>query len=262
MGQVTSPDGTIIAFEQTGDGPLVILVDGTMAYRGHMGSLPLAAALSQGFTVIAYDRRGRGDSTDVQPYAVEREIEDIAALAQVVGGPVCLYGHSSGAVLALRAAASLGDLVVRLALYEPPFSIQDGTEQAFANYRRRINDLLEAGKRDEAVAFFLSDMVPPGMLEDMRRSPEWALMEAVAHTLAYDNAVMRQGTLPEVDARAVTTPTLVLDGSETMSFLSDAADALASVMRDALRQTLPGQSHWPPAPEVLAPVLAGFFTIS
>ncbi len=260
MRKVISKDGTTIAFDRSGTGPAVILVDGALSYRafGPMG--PLAAFLAQHFTVYTYDRRGRGESTDTQPYAVEREIEDIEALIDEAGGPVYLYGVSSGAVLALKAAAKLGTAKVpKLALYEPPFNSDDDTaKQEFAQYTKRMADLLEANQRGDAVAFFMADMVPAEMIEGMRQSPEWPIMEAVAPTLAYDNAVMGDGSPLVDDTKAATMPALILDGSESPAFMHEAAETLAKAMPQAQRNTLEGQTHRI-APEAVVPVLEEFF---
>lgn len=256
---LTSRDGTTIAYERSGQGPPVILVDGAMGYRGYFGGRPLAAALSPDFTVITYDRRGRGGSDDRQPYAVEREIEDIAALIDQVGAPVNLYGFSSGAVLALRAAAALGKKVARLAVMEPPFNSDDPNEKReFQAFNDGIRARLAAGKNGEAVAFFLQDMVPPDVLEGMKRSPAWATMEAVAPTLAHDVAVMGDGAVPRAAAAAVAAPALVLDGADSPDFKHTAADALAAALPRAQRQTLRGHSTQVPA-EVMAPILKRFF---
>jgi pimeloyl-ACP methyl ester carboxylesterase len=258
MGTVTSTDGTTIAFDRVGQGPVVLLVDGAMAYRDYLGSRPLAAELAQNFTVITYDRRGRGQSSDTQPYRVEREIEDIEALIAEVGSPVYLYGFSSGSVLALKAAARLGEKIAKLALFEPPFdSGGDKAKQEFAEFTRRMAELLEANKRGDAIAFFLADMLPAEMIEDMRQAPEWSVMEAVAPTLAYDNAVMGDGSVP-IEAAKAAAMALVLDGSESPDFKHEAADLLARAMPDAQRKTLEGQTTRV-SPEALAPVLAEFF---
>jgi pimeloyl-ACP methyl ester carboxylesterase len=257
--RVTSKDGTQIAFDRVGAGPAVILVDGALAYREHFGGRPLAAELSIDFTVITYDRRGRGGSSDTPPYAVEREIEDIEALIDEAGSPVKLYGFSSGAVLALKTAARLGDKVARLALHEPPLdSGGDDARQDFAAFTRHMADLLAANRRSEAVAFFFADMLPTEMIEDMKQSPEWPLMESVAQTLAYDNAVVGDGSIPVEAAKAVTMPALILVGSESPAFKHEAAEALVKAMPHAAWKTLEGQSTVVP-PEVLAPVLKEFF---
>jgi len=259
MSTVTSKDGTTIAYEKTGKGSAIILVDVAMGYREYHGSRSLAAELSTGFTVITYDRRGRGESTDTLPYAVEREIEDIEALIDEVGDPAYLYGCSSGAVLALKAAAKLGAAkVAKLALYEPPFSSGGKAKQDFAKYAKRIAELLEANKRGDAVAFFLADMLPSEMIAGMRQSPEWSIMEAVAPTIAYDNAVMGDGSLLVKDAKAATMPALVLNGDAGLDFILESIDALTKAMPRAQRKTLDGQTHMP-SPEALTPVLVEFF---
>jgi pimeloyl-ACP methyl ester carboxylesterase len=259
MSRVTSKDGTTIAFDRLGEGPPVILMDGALCYRAFGPMEPLARLLSARFTVYYYDRRGRGESTDTQPYSVDREIDDIEALIEEAGGPVYLFGPSSGAVLALKAAAKLGAArVAKLALYEAPLESDEQARQDFARYAEQMEELLGANKRGDAVALFLGDMVPPEMLEGMRQSPEWPIMEAVAHTLAYDNAVMGDGSPPVDDAKAATMPALILDGSESPAFMHEAAEALARAMPQAQRKTLKGQTHQV-SPEVLAPVLAAFF---
>lgn len=259
MGRITSKDGTLIAFDRVGEGSAILLVDGAMGYRNYFGGRPLAAALSKTFTVIAYDRRGRGESTDTLPYTIEREIEDIEALIDEVGAPVYLYGFSSGSVLALKAAARLKTKVVKLALHEPPFnSDDDSAKQEFIQYTEQMAELLNANKRSEAVTFFLADMLPPDVLEGIKQSPDWAVMEAVAHTLAYDNAVMDDGAVPVKEAQAVTIPTLVLVGSDSPEFKHEAANGLVNAMPHAQRKILEGQATLIP-PEILAPILAEFF---
>jgi pimeloyl-ACP methyl ester carboxylesterase len=260
MGKVTSKDGTRIDFNQTGQGKPVIVVDGALCYRAHWGQGPLAEALADQYSVYTFDRRGRGESGDTQPYAVEREIEDIAALIDEAGGSVYLYGISSGSVLSVKAAAKLGDKVRKLALYEPPLGADDaGAKEEFAQYRQQIDDLLRAGKGGDAVAMFLGDMMPPEMLEEMRGSPEWALLEAIAPTIAYDNAVMGDGAVPVGAARAATMPTLLLLDNGSPSFKGEAIDALLKVMPNAQGKTLDNpQGGF--APAISAPALREFFS--
>lgn len=261
MSQVISKDGTSIAYEKTGIGPAVLLVDGAMTYRAFFGLKGrLSAELSKSFTVHTYDRRGRGESTDTKPYAVEREIEDIEALIEEAGGSVYLFGISSGAVLALKAAAELGAAsIVKLALYEAPLAIGEEAKQASAQYTRQLTELLKADKRGGAVALFMNIAgLPSEVVEGMLQSPEWPIMEALAPTLAYDNAVMGDGSLPIDAAKAATMPTLVLDGSASPAFMHEAADALAKAMPHAERKTIEGQTH-EVSPEALAPVLVAFF---
>lgn len=259
MAQVVSKDGTKIAYEKSGKGPAVILIDGAMGHRGHFGGLPLAAALSGNFTVITYDRRGRGESEDTLPYAVDREIEDIEALIDTVGAHVNLYGFSSGAVLALRAAAKLKNKVRALAVLEPPFGDEDDAgRKEFQKNFRTLSTLLREGKKSEAVSFFLQDMLPPSVLEGMKNSPGWNPMVKVAHTLAYDYQVMGDGAMPAKIANSVTIPTLVLDGEESPGFKHAAANAMAGAMGNSERKTIKGH-HTSVPPDVLAPLLIEFF---
>jgi pimeloyl-ACP methyl ester carboxylesterase len=260
MAKVNSADGTVIGYDRTGSGPVVILVDGAFSHRGYRGGRPLAAALASDFTVVAYDRRGRGESTDVSPYSVEREVDDLAAIVDEVGSPACVYGFSSGAVLALRAAARLGGQVARLVLHEPPFGGSDAAAKLeFATYAQQIAALISERRSGEAVSLFLSGMLPPDVLAEMKRSPDWALMEAVAHTLVYDNAVMGDGAIPTALAGTVAAPTWIIDCADSPDFKCEAADALATAMPRAKRTTLQGYGTQVP-PEVLAPVLREWLT--
>lgn len=261
MNTVTSNDGTTIAFDRSGGGPPVILVGGALSDR--TAAARLAALLAPRFTVISYDRRGRGDSGDTPPYAVDREIEDLAALIDAAGGDAFVFGHSSGAALALHAAAA-GIAIPRLALYEPPFSVDDSRVALPADYGSHLDELIASGRRGDAVEYFMTVAVaaPPELVAGMRHSPGWPAMEAMAHTITYDNAVMgdtmRGSPAPLRRFAAVQAPTLVMDGGASPAWLQNAARALASVLPDAQHRTLEGQTHgFDPA--VLAPVLVEFF---
>ena len=264
MELATSRDGTRIAYDRRGSGPALILVDGA---RGHRAFNPHGAALADllqdAFTVHTYDRRGRGDSGDTAPYAVEREIEDLEALIRAAGGRAHLFGMSSGAVLALDAAAH-GLAVESLVLYEPPFIVDGSRPPLPPDYAVRVGALAADGRRAEAVEYFMTAAVglPAELLGGMREDPSFARMEQVAHTLAYDAAVMG-GTmsgvpLPPHRWASVTAPVLVADGGKSEHTFADGADALAAVLRDVQRTTLDGQTH-DVDPEVLAPVLRDFF---
>jgi len=244
-GLVTSEDGTRIAFDRSGEGPSVILVGGAFQHRAiDQRTTQLAALLSQEFTVFHYDRRGRGDSGDTMPYAVQREIEDLEALIEEAGGSAYLFGMSSGAVLALRAAAR-GLEIKRLALYEPPFNSGDpSAHQASEDY---------------TVAFAMTTFgVPAGAIAGLRQTPMWPAFESVAPTLAYDDAIMGDGSVPTGLLESVTAPALVMDGGESPAFMHNAAKAVTDSLPNAQRSTLQGQTH-DVDPEILAPVLAGFF---
>ncbi|HEX6273091.1 MAG TPA: alpha/beta hydrolase [Polyangiaceae bacterium] len=255
--RVTSKDGTKIAFEKDGDGPAVIVVSGALSSRELLDD-ELVDELSERLTVYTYDRRGRGESTDEKPYAVEREIEDIQALVRHAGGSAYLYGVSSGAALALQAAAKLGPgEVAKLALYEPPYG-QD--KQAFAGQKQRINELAKTGEPGEAAEFFMTAIgTPPERIQDMKRSKDWEAMKKIDFTLAYDYEVLGDGAVPEETARAVTVPTLVMNGAKSMEFMQPTADRIARAMPRAERKILEGQTHQAKA-DVVAPVLIEFFT--
>ncbi len=246
MDTTVSADGTSIAFDRTGEGPPLVLVGGALSDRRAAG--PLAALLAGAFTVIGYDRRGRGGSGDTPPYAVEREVEDIGALIEALGGPAFVFGHSSGAVLALEATAR-GVGVSRLALYEPPFIVDDSRPPLPEDYLARLEELLAAGERGEAVAHFMrvGPGVPEEMLEGMRGSQMWAQMEALAHTLPYDGRVMGDTMLgrplPAGRWSSVTVPTVVMAGGASPEWQRNAARALADALPDATYRTLEGQTH-------------------
>lgn len=261
MKKVTSKDGTPIAFDQSGEGPAVILVGGAFQYRAiDPQTAQLAALLAQHFTVFHYDRRGRGDSGDTQPYAVEREIQDLQALIKEAGGSAFVFGMSSGGVLALEAAAR-GLPITKLALYELPFNLDDNARSAAENYTQQLTAFLAEGRRGDAVALAMRTFgTPAQVVAGMRQSPIWSMFESVAPTLAYDNAIMRDGSVPTQRLASVSVPTLVIDGGASPAFMHNAAQAAADALPNAQRRTLPGQTH-DVAPDILAPVLVTFFKV-
>jgi len=258
MEQVTSKDGTTIAFDRLGEGPAVILVSGGSVDRSSLAAL--ADLLAQHFTVFNYDRRGRGPSGDTPPYAVEREVEDIDAVVEAAGGSAYLFGSSSGAALALEAARQLPNRITKLALWEPPY-IPEGFPRPPADTAKTFSDLIAAGKRGDAAEYFMAKVVgmPPEFVAQARSSPWWPAQEALAHTLAYDATIMGDYSLPMERAAQVTIPTLVLDGGASFPFLHPTAQALAAALPNGRQRTLEGQSH-DVAAEVLAPSLTEFFT--
>jgi pimeloyl-ACP methyl ester carboxylesterase len=264
MSYVTSRDGTRIAYDRSGEGPALILVGGAFQYRAFdVRTVHLAALLAAHFTVFHYDRRGSGESGDTLSYAVEREIEDIEALINEAGGSAYVFGHSSGAVLGLHAVAS-GLTIPKLALYEPPFIVDDSHAPLTAEYHARLAELVGWGRRGDAVTHFMTMAVgvPAAVVAGMRNDPVWPMFEAVAHTLPYDDAIMGDtlsgSPLPLQRWATVTIPTLVMDGGASPVRMHSAADALASALPQASRLTLQGQDHGV-APEVLAPELVEFF---
>ena len=262
MRTAISKDGTPIAFDQSGQGPAIILVAGATATR--LAETSLAAALATQFTVFAYDRRGRGDSGDTTPYAVEREVEDIDALITEAGGSAFVFGHSSGAVLALESARRLTGRIEKLAMYEPPFIVDDSRPPVPSDYVPRINKLVAEGRRSEAVEYFMSDamLIPAEMVAQMRNMPMWPQIESVAHTIAYDGAIMGE-TMSGNPATlkkwaSVSVPTLVMVGGVSPAFFHNGAQSLVDILPNAKSRILAGQDHGP-ADDVLTPALVEFF---
>ena len=261
MAHVISKDGTKIAFDKAGKGPALIIVNGAMGFRAFYGDKPLVSKLSNDFTVYTYDRRGRGESTDTKPYAVEREIEDIEAMIDDANGTSFLYGVSSGAALALLAAARLGPKKVqRLALYEPPYGSDKEKDKAeFASQKKRINELIRDGEPGDAAAFFVTALgTPPEALEGLRKSPDWEFMKSVDHTLAYDYEVLGDGAIPVEIAKKVRIPTLVMNGDKSFDFMRDAAESLSNLITNAHWEILKNQTHEVSA-DAMAPLLKEFF---
>lgn len=258
MNKVHSNDGTEIAYDQMGSGPALVLVCGGSVDR--QSNAPLAGRLAQHFTVFNYDRRGRGDSGDTPPYALEREIEDIAAVIDAAGGSAFLYGISSGAALALEATRRLPTKVKKLALYEPPYIIEGSRPRPPANTAAIYTELVGAGRRGDAAEYFMTKVVglPAEFAAQARQSPWWPAQEALAHTLAYDATIMADYSLPTETAAAIQTPTLVIAGGASWEWMQNTAQVLGSLLPQGKYYRLDGQEH-NVAPEALAPVLEEFF---
>ena len=260
MNQVISKDGTAIAYERSGTGPALILVDGALCSSTFGPMAKLAPLLAPHFTVYMYDRRGRGQSGDTLPYSREREVEDIAALIKEAGGSAFLLGLSSGAALSLEAAAS-GLAIRKVAAYEPPY-VDDGGQNGGAEHERELEALIAAGNRGGAVKYFMRSMVgvPAPVVMIMQLVPGiWSKMKAVAHTLPYDAAVMSEFQVPTVRLASIRVPTLAMHGSKTDVRLQKAARAVADAVPGAQHRTLAGQTH-NVKPTVLAPAVVEFFT--
>ncbi|MFJ8703568.1 MULTISPECIES: alpha/beta fold hydrolase [Streptomyces] len=250
-----SRDGTRIAYHRSGQGPVVVLVSGAMSTGAT--TAPLAAELSDRFDVVVYDRRGRGGSGDTAPYAVEREIEDLAALIEEVGGEASLYGMSSGGALVLRAAAS-GLPVRRVAVYEVPYAMDDAAVRAAAAYTEQLAEALGRGGRGDAVELFLRHTgLGEEMIRGARQSPMWAGMESLAPSLAYDDAVLGGGRVPTSAIASIGAPLLALAGGASDAWWHEAARAVAQAAPEGTYGTVAGQTHRV-EPGVLAPVLAEF----
>jgi len=259
---VTSADGTRIAFETTGSGPALVLVDGALCHRAFGPSRPVAQELAEAFTVHAYDRRGRGESgAGESPYSLDRELEDLAAVVGAAGDRVALLGFSSGAALALEAVRA-GLPVEALALYEAPFILDGSHAPHDPRLPERMQGLVDAGRRGDAVRLFMRTVgAPAAMVAMMRLMPVWKRLVAVAHTLPYDLAIIRphgQGRpLPDGYYDAVTVPVLVMAGGKSPEYMRNAQAAIADAVPDGRLGVLPGQTHMVKA-KVVGPVVTEF----
>lgn len=252
----TSKDGTQIGYDQSGEGPAVILVSGGSVDRS--SNSPVGSLLADRFTVFNYDRRGRGPSGDTLPYAVQREVEDLEAMIGAAGGSAFAYGTSSGAALALEAAAA-GLKIDKLALWEPPYII-DPAMRPPSDTAQTFERLISEGRRGDAVEFFMADVVgmPAEFVAQARSQPWWAATEALAHTLAYDARVMGDYSVPVDRAELVAAPALVLVGGASFPFMHETAEALAKALPNGEIRTLEGQTH-DVAADMIAPAVTEFF---
>jgi pimeloyl-ACP methyl ester carboxylesterase len=263
MPHVRSKDGTEIAFSKAGNGPAVVLVDGAFGHRSFGPNESLAPVLAERFTVYTYDRRGRGESTDTPPFAVEREIEDLEAVIAETGGPANVYGLSSGVALALD-AADRGLPIRKLAVYEAPFVVDDTRKPIPAGYAQQLNALIAEDRRSAVIKLFMTKGVglPAFFVAMMRLMPAWSKLKSVAPTVAYDVAALGdtgQGKpLPTDRWSNVKIPTLVVVGGKSPTWMKNAMQALAEVLPTAEHRTLEGQMHVVKG-KALGPVLTGFF---
>ena len=265
MNTVQSRDGTVIAFSRSGSGPALVLVDGALCHRKFGPMAGIAKLLSPYFTVFTFDRRGRGESTDAKSHSVECEVDDIAVLIREAGGAAYLFGTSSGAALALEAAARLKS-VRKVALYEAPFFFDDVHPPRPDGYLAKMTALIAADRRADALTLFMRTVGTPAMLINvMRFTPVWGKLKETAHTLPYDLAIvsdMKAGKPLSVERWAsVTMPVLTAVGGKSPAWWQQAMKELAGVLPNAQHVTLPGQTHMVKA-SVLSPVLTEFFTDS
>lgn len=257
-----STDGTRIAWERSGTGPALVLVDGALCYREFGPARDLAAALADAYTVYIYDRRGRGESDDTVPFSPEREFDDLAAVIAATGGPAYVLGQSSGGALALQAAAS-GVPMTKVAAYESPWvglrPAKDGTPR---NYHAELDALLADDKRGAAVGYFMVKMVgaPAFVPYMMRLMPKvWKQLQSVAHTLAYDAAVMGPAFEPPMSLLArITQPALIMAGGKAKREMLAAQEAVAAAIPGSRHEVLDGQTHQV-SPLALAPIAREFF---
>ncbi len=258
MSTVLSKDGTAIAYEKSGSGPAVILVDGAFCGKNFGPMMKIAPLLSEDFTVITYDRRARGESGDTQPYSVQKEMEDINALIQVAGGSAHLFGISSGAILSLKAAAS-GLNIIKLALLEPPF-VGNPKGSRPANAEEQLRQLIAEGKKGEACTFYLRKVigVPAIVPFVLKFTSNWSKMKHHAASLPNDAAVCGDFNLPKGILTSIETPSLVIDSIKSPVVLRNAVQAAAEALPNGKRITLNGTVHDVP-PKILVPALKQFY---
>jgi pimeloyl-ACP methyl ester carboxylesterase len=255
MESIDSADGTPIAYQRSGRGPALVLVVGAFCDRTTTASL--ASLLARHFTVHEYDRRGRGDSGSGGEYAVEREVEDLAAVVEAAGGSAFAFGHSSGAVLALEAAAR-GVPITRLALYEPPYTAAPGSA-GDDTLLDAVRARLTAGDPDGAAEAFMAGAgAPPEQIAEARRSPWWPRMRALAPTLVHDLVLCNGGVVPRERLATVAVPTLAISGGDSPPWAARACAEVAAALPDARTRVLEGQTHGA-ADDVLAPALVEWF---
>lgn len=254
---VTSRDGTRIAYDRVGHGPAVILVGGAMQFRGFDPTTVAMASLlaERGFTVVNYDRRGRGESADATSFTLDDELDDLAALIDAIGDSAALFGSSSGGAIAL-AAASRGLPVSRVALWEVPLGAENGSDGAefFAGLRQT----LETGDNEAGVEYFMKDM-PPQWLAGAKASPGWPVMVGLAPSLSADaeSLAWTQSAPHDELWSPVSQPVLAIVGSSTLPMMTDAADAIVGAVPNGRKLTIEGENHgWQPA--VMAAALADF----
>lgn len=262
MSTVTSSDGTTIAYSKTGSGPALILVDGALCHREFGPAKSFADALSDTFTVYTYDRRGRGQSADSQPYDVQREVEDLAALVKEAGGSAYVFGQSSGGALALEAAKA-GVPITKVAAYEIPFSITPGSKTEPEGYGQTLTSALAEGNNGKAVKAFMKMVGMPGpMLAVFPLLPPWRKLKAVAPTLPYDRACIAPHVhgepLPGDRYAGVSAPALVMAGGKSDEWFRAGMQQVRDRLGDAEYKTIDGQNHMLKA-AAMAPVLKAFF---
>ncbi len=258
--KVTSRDGTAIAFSTMGHGPPLILMDGAFCYRQNGPTPKLAPLLAQHFTVYAYDRRGRAESGNTAPYAVDREVEDLGAVVDAAGGSAFVFGMSSGGGIALRAAES-GMGIRRLALYEPPYITRNGNPRSLEKQMTDLDRLVSSGDRTGAVMYFMTDVfgAPKFFIHGMRlfMRTAWRKNESVAHTLPYDLAILSDWSVLK-EAASIDVPVLVIGGARSSPELQEAVKTVVDAIPRSQQRMLDGQSH-NVSMKTLAPVLVEFF---
>jgi pimeloyl-ACP methyl ester carboxylesterase len=253
MRLIESTDGTRIAVDRSGSGPPLVIILGAFCDRST--SKPLSALLAPSYAVYEYDRRGRGDSGDGLPLSIDVEVRDLAAVLDAIGEPAFVYGHSSGGLLALEAAAR-GVGMRGLAVYEPPYT---GERDPGPGFGRHLDELVAAGRRGAAAEQWMTVTgTPPSLIESIKRSPGWARREALAHTLSQDLRLANDGHVPIDRLKRIEVPVLAIAGAASPPWAASTVATLAGALPCALELVLAGQQHVPADP-VIATLLEEFF---
>jgi pimeloyl-ACP methyl ester carboxylesterase len=252
----TSADGTTIAFQAYGEGPSVVFVSGATQRKEDWAELAEAMA-GAGFTAVSYDRRGRGDSGDTTPYAVEREIEDLAAVIAATGGSAGVHGQSSGGALANRATAA-GLPIPSLSTFETPYRVGDVPKPPI-DYLEHLQELYDADDPSAMLEYFIVAGVgePQEQVDQMKQQPFWQSLVPIGRTVLYDGYCLgsSQAPLPTELLGSITAPMLCVGSTGSPDWLRAAAKASAGAASDGRFVVLEGAYHSAPA-SVLAPVLA------
>ncbi|MFE6922225.1 alpha/beta fold hydrolase [Nocardia sp. NPDC057663] len=254
MRTTTSKDGTELAYDVSGDGPALIYITGATCFRTFRPIAADAEVFATEFTVYNYDRRGRGDSGNTLPYAMVREIEDIEAVVDAAGGSAILYGHSSGAALALEAAARLPHKIAAVAIYDAPYVHDEAERVSYAQLAEKVNALLAADKNAQALKVFLRGIgMPRAFIALLPLFPGWKTMKALAPTLRYDIGLTE--VLPPLERfTSIDLPVLVAVGEKSPPGLHQVASQLAQAIPHATPRMLAGQNHMVSA-KALLPIL-------
>lgn len=259
MPTVRSKDGTTIAYDFSGAGPVLIYITGAICYRNFFPIREDVKTFSQKFTIYNYDRRGRGESGDTKPYTIQKEVDDIEAIIEAAGGKAFLYGHSSGAALALEAAFRLGKKVSKLAIYDAPYVEKEEAKAEYDRLNTQVKTLLKDGKNKQALSTFLKGIgMPKFFIFLLPLMPGWKTMVRLAPTLLYD-IELTKNLSPFKEIKKLQTPLCILVGEKSQSELQEVADQLSAAAPQATFIKVAKQDHMVSA-KALLPIFTKFFS--
>ncbi len=257
MKSIRSKDGTTLAYDVYGNGPALIYITGAICFRNFKPVLDDAKIFAREFTMYNYDRRGRGDSSDTLPYSIDREIEDIEAMIDAAGGSAFLYGHSSGAVLALEAARRIPSKISKVSIYDASYVHDEREKSEYAVLCTKVSELVRQNKNAQALRTFLIGIgMPKFFVYLLPLMPGWKIMKALAPTLEYDMLLTRE-LPPTVQASEIKVPMQIIYGEKSPAGIHSVAHQLAQAIPGAQLKQLDGQDHMASA-KALLPVIAEF----